>query len=146
MFSPMWAGYLMVFFHSERLPLIWFGTPSITFYHCDTATFNLLSCLLLRVGFWSGTPILRNGITSYMATPAGSSTCGYALLALPILRSYLPALKCLQMCIVPPLASSFTRCARSLPHQRWGANGGCGGKAAKLPAPPTASQRKTDLW
>ena len=34
------------------------------------------------------------------------------------------------------------RSLHSLPHLWWGANGGCGGKEAKPPAPPTAAQRK----
>ena len=42
---------------------------------------------------------------------------------------------------------AFTHYIRSLPGLiTQGANGGCGGKAAKLPAPPTASQRKPDFW
>ena len=40
------------------------------------------------------------------------------------------------------LHSSLIRYAHSLPSFSWGANGGCGGKEAKPPAPPTASQRK----
>ena len=39
-----------------------------------------------------------------------------------------------------PLASALASLAT--PTKGRGASGGCGGKAAKLPAPPTAAQRK----